>query len=109
DIVLSPLETKRLDETARHLGVTLATVIHAAWGLLLHRATGLADVVFGSVASGRGAEVPHIDKMAGLIVVTQPLRSRPSGEATLHSWLRLLQLQMAEMREHEHTPLALIQ
>jgi hypothetical protein len=109
DITLSVAETKALDETTRRLGVTLATVIHAAWGLLLHRATGLADVVFGSVASGRGADVPHIDKMAGLVVVTQPLRSRPSGEATLGSWLRLLQLQMAQMREHEHTPLALIQ
>jgi len=31
------------------------------------------------------------------------------GDATFSSWLRLLQLQMAEIREFEQTPLALIQ
>ncbi|HEU5297782.1 MAG TPA: amino acid adenylation domain-containing protein [Burkholderiaceae bacterium] len=109
DIVLSPADTQRLEHSARHAGVTLATVIHGAWALLVHRATGLADVVVGSVASGRGCDVPGIDTLAGLVVVTQPLRSRPSSDSTVVAWLRLLQMQMAEMREHEHTPLAQIQ
>jgi amino acid adenylation domain-containing protein len=109
DVTLSPAETRQIDDGARHLGVTLASVIHAAWALLLHRATGMADVIIGSVASGRSCNVAGIDRMAGLVVVTQPLRSRPSGDATVGSWLRLLQLQMAEMRQHEHTSLALIQ
>jgi hypothetical protein len=109
DVALPPEETAALESAARHAGVTVATLIHAAWALLLHRATGLPDVVFGSVASGRSAPVPHIDTMPGLVVATQPLRSRPSGDVTANAWLRLLQLQMAEMRAHEHTPLALIQ
>ena len=83
--------------------------IHAAWALLLHRATGFPDVLFGSVASGRSCDVANIDRMPGLVVATQPLRSRPGADSTVGAWLRLLQLQMAEMREHEHTPLALIQ
>lgn len=109
DVVLSPANTERIEQSARHAGVTLATAIHGAWALLIHRATGLADVLIGSVASGRACDVPGIDALAGLVVVTQPLRSRPSGDSTLVAWLRLLQIQMAEMREYEHTPLAQIQ
>jgi amino acid adenylation domain-containing protein len=109
DVVLSDSDTQRLDAVARQVGVTPATMIHGAWALLLHRATALPDVVLGSVASGRGCDVPHIASLPGLVVVTQPLRSRPAADSTVTAWLRLLQLQMAAMREHEHTPLAQIQ
>jgi len=44
-----------------------------------------------------------------VVVVTQPLRTRRVSDTTAAAWLRLLQLQMAEIREFEHTPLALIQ
>jgi hypothetical protein len=106
DIVMSRDEVNRLDRTARRQGLTLATMIHGAWGLLLHKATQSRDVAFGSVASGRYCDVDGIDRVVGLVVVTQPVRSRPSSDSTVGSWLRLLQRQMADTREHEHTPLA---
>jgi len=80
-----------------------------AWALLLHRFTDSADAIVGTIASGRQCGLHGIDTIRGLVVVTQPLRTRLVADATILSWLRLLQLQMAEMREYEHTPLALIQ
>src|SRR5207302_6826073 len=65
--------------------------------------------VFGSVASGRQCEFAGVESIRGVVVVTQPMRTRLMGDATFSSWLRLLQLQMAEIREFEQTPLALIQ
>jgi non-ribosomal peptide synthetase component F len=77
--------------------------------MLMHERTGADDVVFGSVSSGRQSGVPHADTLRGVLVNTQPLRSRAIPDTTVSSWLRSLQLTMAEMREHDHTPLGLIQ
>jgi hypothetical protein len=109
EILLTQAETSRLDDVARRNKLTLSTIIHGAWGILLHRRTASEDVVFGSVASGRQCEFPQVESVRGVVVVTQPMRTRLMGDATLASWLRLLQLQMAEIREFEQTPLALIQ
>src|SRR6185369_1044720 len=42
-------------------GVTVSTVICAAWGVLLARLTGTTDVTFGSTVSGRGGDLPGLD------------------------------------------------
>ncbi len=102
-------EMHALDHVARRHGLTLSTVLHGAWALLLHRRTGSDDVMFGSIASGRQCAMAGIESVHGLVAVTQPLRTRVPPDAAITTWLRLLQLQMAEMREHEHTPLAMIQ
>jgi amino acid adenylation domain-containing protein len=109
DIVLSHTETHRLNDLARRNKVTLSTIVHGAWSVLLHRHTGSTDVVFGSVASGRQCGFPDVESIRGVVVVTQPIRTRLMGDVPFSSWLRLLQLQMAEVREFEQTPLALIQ
>lgn len=106
---LTPAQMQPLEQLARRHGLTLSTVLHGAWALLLHRHTQSRDVMFGSIASGRQCAMAGVESVAGLVAVTQPLRTRVPPEATVTAWLRLLQLQMAEMREHEHTPLALIQ
>ncbi len=106
---LTDAQRQALDRVARRNGLTISTLLHGAWALLLHRETGAGDVVFGSVASGRQGDLSGIDSIIGLVAVTQPLRTRVTPEATVVSWLRLVQLQMAEMREHERAPLASIQ
>jgi amino acid adenylation domain-containing protein len=109
EILLTEAETSRLEDVARRNKLTLSTIIHGAWGLLLQRRTASTDVVFGSVASGRQCGLPDVESIRGVLVVTQPLRTRLVVDATVSSWLRLLQLQMADIREFEQTPLALIQ
>src|SRR5262245_35581409 len=47
--------------------------------------------------------------MVGLLINTLPVRVAVDPNATLHSWLRELQTQQAEMREYDYSPLVDVQ
>ncbi|MDP0398344.1 non-ribosomal peptide synthetase [Tsukamurella strandjordii] len=70
--------TRGIDALTRTRGVTLTSVLHAAWGVLLGRLTGRRDVVFGCPVSGRSVEVPDVGTMIGQlgesIAIRVPLR-----------------------------------
>ncbi|HEV2148047.1 MAG TPA: condensation domain-containing protein, partial [Longimicrobiaceae bacterium] len=86
----------------RRAGLTPGTVVHGAWALLLARCAGTDGVVFGSVASGRPAELEGADRMVGLFINTLPVRLRvPEGER-VEAWLRGVQASQARSREWEH-------
>ena len=107
--VLADELATRLHNFTRFEHLTLSTIIHGAWGLLLHRESSCNDVVFGSVTSGRQCNFAAVESVRGVVVVTQPLRTHLAPKVTISEWLRLLQLQMAEVREFEQTSLDLIQ
>ena len=108
DLELAPPTRAALAAAAARSGVTLGTLLQAAWALLITRHTGCTDVVFGVVGSGRELPVAGIDEVIGLFVVTQPLRvdtreTRREG-ANLPQWLSALQQQAALARQHEAVP-----
>jgi amino acid adenylation domain-containing protein len=88
--------------------LTQATVLAGAWALLVSRYTGCADVTFGLTTSGRPAEVPGVDTIVGLFLNTIPARVRIDGRQPVAAWLAELQATLAESREHDHAPLAVI-
>ncbi|GAA4974011.1 amino acid adenylation domain-containing protein [Pseudonocardia tropica] len=98
-----------LDRLGRDLGVTTSTIVQAAWGLLLARATGRTDVVFGGASSGRDPELAGVDRMVGLFVVTVPVRIRLDPAESGRALLRRVQAEQAALREHQQLPLAEIQ
>ncbi|KAK0634416.1 hypothetical protein B0T17DRAFT_586252 [Bombardia bombarda] len=51
---------RSVDISARSRDVTVATLPSATWALTLARHLGIADVVFGEVASGRSVDVPGV-------------------------------------------------
>ncbi|MBL8349615.1 MAG: amino acid adenylation domain-containing protein [Burkholderiaceae bacterium] len=95
---------------ARGHGVTVATLLQAAWAVLLSRHSGDGRPVFGVATSGRDLDLPGIDAMVGLFVTTLPLRidTRHDGSQTLGSWLAEVQRRAAAIREHEAVPLTQI-
>src|SRR6185436_10639080 len=106
---LTAAETAALQDFARRHDLTVYTLLQAAWGLLLSRAGGAADVVFGAVTSGRPADLPGAERMVGMFINTLPVRLRIDGGAALLPWLRELQAAQVEQRQHEHAPLAQVQ
>lgn len=93
-------------ETAAALGrwtrqhhVTLETLAHGAWAILLSRYSVTADVLFGTTLSQQyGASAPVV----GLCSATVPLRVETPSSAVLWPWLRQLQTQLLEVRQHRY-------
>ncbi|MER5264568.1 amino acid adenylation domain-containing protein [Actinosynnema sp. NPDC002837] len=98
-----------LSGQARRRGLTLSTVLHGAWGLLLGGLTGRADVVYGTTVAGRPAEVPGIENAVGLFINTVPVRQRWRGADSLATTFQHLQSEQARLLDHQHLGLAEIQ
>jgi amino acid adenylation domain-containing protein/non-ribosomal peptide synthase protein (TIGR01720 family) len=108
-IALPASSTERLAGLARRHQLTLNTVLQAAWALLLARYSGDTDVVFGTVVSGRPAEVAGIETMMGLFINTLPIRVGVDSEHRLLDWMGEIQEQHIELRQYEHSPLVQVQ
>lgn len=101
--------TKKLQGFARQNRLTMFTLVQGAWALLLSRYSGADDIVFGATVSVRPHELPDIESAAGLFINTIPVRARLNSDTDLLSWLKELQLDAVEAREHQHASLADIQ
>ncbi|WP_010503429.1 non-ribosomal peptide synthetase, partial [Paenibacillus elgii] len=101
--------TGRMKRVAREYHVTIHTLLQTAWGIVLQTYNGNKDVVFGSVVSGRPAEIPGIDKMIGLFINTIPVRIRREANATFAEVMRWNQEQALASRAYDTYPLYDIQ
>lgn len=101
--------TAALRRLAAEQKLTQSTFVQAAWALLLSQASGLPDVVFGATVSGRPASLAGVESMVGPFINNLPVRVACPPDDELLSWLRQLQSQLAEMRQHEHSPPTQIQ
>nr|WP_245554182.1 non-ribosomal peptide synthetase [Nocardia takedensis] len=101
--------TRRLTKHCAELGITVNTLVQAAWGILLGRLTGRADVVFGATVSGRPAELSGVESMVGLFINTLPVRVRIDDGSNIGSQLQRLQRDQADLLDHHYVGLADIQ
>src|SRR5712691_7572210 len=106
---LSEPMTAALTRQARTQGLTLNTVIQAAWGILLGRLTGRDDVVFGVTVAGRPPEIAGIESMVGLFINTLPLRIKLPASKPLFELLKEVQDGQSSLMAHQHLGLAEIQ
>jgi amino acid adenylation domain-containing protein len=106
---LSSEDTSALRQFAREQKLTMNTLVQGAWSLLLSRYSGEREVLFGATVAGRPADLAGVDRMVGLFINTLPVRIEVDPQATLLSWLRTLQDNLAEQRQYEHSSLIDIQ
>ncbi|GAA2973387.1 non-ribosomal peptide synthetase [Actinokineospora diospyrosa] len=95
-----------LSQVARECGVTLNTLVQAAWGLTVARGLGRQDVVFGATVSGRPADLPGVESMIGLFINTLPVRVRLDPAETVAALLTRVQAEQAALLDHQHVGLA---
>ncbi|WOB49453.1 amino acid adenylation domain-containing protein [Xanthomonas hydrangeae] len=106
-MVLDAALVARLRQAAQRLGVSLASVCHLAWALVVARTSGCTDAVFGSVLFGRmgqtaaGALGPFINTLPLRIALAEPI----GAEAAV----RRTHADLAALLRHEHASLALAQ
>ncbi|MFJ5305072.1 non-ribosomal peptide synthase/polyketide synthase [Streptomyces sp. NPDC088350] len=108
-VELDPDRTAELEAFARRQGVTVNTLVQAAWGVLLGRLTGRDDVVFGATVAGRSPELDRAESMIGLFINTVPVRVRIRPEESTAALLERLQDEQSRLIAHQHLGLADIQ
>ncbi|MBT8401506.1 MAG: amino acid adenylation domain-containing protein [Rhodothermia bacterium] len=98
-----------LRTVARSSRITLGSVFHAAWAVLLSRYCDKDDLVFGSTFSGRPADLPGVESMVGLLIHTLPVRLQTPESMRISDFLSRTHAALIEMSEHEFVSLAEIQ
>ncbi len=105
ELLLSEAATGGLTEVARRHRVTLNTVTHAAWALVMSRYGGASRVQYGATVSLRPVELAGVEHLVGPLVNTLPVRVDVAAEAALSDFLVYVQQELLEIRSHERTPL----
>ncbi|TLD06610.1 uncharacterized protein PgNI_08015 [Pyricularia grisea] len=88
--------------------IVRATVLRAAWALVLARYSNTGDICFGTTVSGRQGSVRGIANICGPVLATVPVRIRLDREATVLSFLSDVQKQAQDMVPYEQTGLQTI-
>ncbi|WP_280391136.1 non-ribosomal peptide synthetase [Nocardia wallacei] len=99
---LDPGATAALTATAADLGVTVNTMVQAAWAVLVGRRCDRTDVVFGATVSGRPAELPGVESIVGLCINTVPVRVRFDPGLPMATLVCAVQAEQADLIEHHH-------
>ncbi len=100
---------RALTTVARGRGLTLGTVLHGAWGLVVGRLTGARDVVVGSTVSGRDGALDGIADAVGLFINTVPQRVRWAPGESGAEVLARLQDARTRLLDHDGVRLADLQ
>ncbi len=112
EVRLSEADTTRLRAFVGEHGVTMNTLIQAAWALVLGAFSGQDDVVFGNTRACRRSAFDGDgsgDGVVGALINTVPVRIRIGPEMRVVEWLRQLREQHLAVRPFELTPLVQIQ
>ncbi|MFJ3102349.1 amino acid adenylation domain-containing protein [Streptomyces sp. NPDC086835] len=108
-VELDPTLTSSVTAVARARGLTLGTVVQGTWALTLARSLGRDDVVFGTMVSGRPADLPGVESMVGVFVNTVPVRAALSPAEPFAEALARLQEEQSALVSHQHLGLAEVQ
>jgi amino acid adenylation domain-containing protein len=98
------MKLSRTDDLA---GITLASMIRAAWGILIGSHSESDDVVFGTIVSGRNAPIANADQLFGPGIAAVPVRVKfPENDTlTIRDFIGEVQAQSAKMISFEQAGL----
>ncbi|WP_338705951.1 amino acid adenylation domain-containing protein [Bacillus altitudinis] len=106
---MSKEETAALSELALQQNATLSSALQSVWSILLSRYQRSNDVLFGTVVSGRPADLAGVDRMVGLFINVIPRRIQLTGQMTFRSLLSETQQQSLAAEPHQYIPIYDIQ
>jgi amino acid adenylation domain-containing protein len=100
------VDGRRLADGTTRLGVTVSTVLQAAWALVTRSRFGARHPVIGVTHSGRPHEVDHIERLVGMLINTIPRRIEIDDELQVSEWLSGLQRSGIEWAHHHPSSLS---
>ncbi|MEB2282950.1 amino acid adenylation domain-containing protein, partial [Lysinibacillus xylanilyticus] len=108
-LILSKSLTGELEAIAKQYGVTVNTIFQSIWGIFLRKLNQTDDILFGTVVSGRTADIAKIETMVGLFINTIPLRLTINKELSFKDLVQKVQHEILEAEEYSYYPLASMQ
>lgn len=105
---LSSSLARKIRAESRRLGMSPATLFHAAWALVVSRTSGRDSVVFGTVLLGQIQGGAGGQDTLGVFINTLPLRIDLHG-VTVLELVRRTHSELGELLNHGHASLALAQ
>ncbi|OJJ42729.1 hypothetical protein ASPZODRAFT_162131 [Penicilliopsis zonata CBS 506.65] len=103
-VSVSALETAARDRFA----VTPATLLYAAWGLLVSRYSNTDRAVLGAVLSGRSLPIPGVENMVGPLINTLPLAVDTRETQSTSGFVRSVFRRLCDIVEFQWSPVALL-
>ncbi|ODA81663.1 hypothetical protein RJ55_00165 [Drechmeria coniospora] len=89
-------------------GLTMSTIVQAAWAIMIGRYSKTDDVLFGATISGRNASVGCIENMDGPTLATVPIRLKLAAETRATDFLHKVQDYLTGLIPYEQTGLKAI-
>ncbi|KAI9709501.1 MAG: NRPS [Bogoriella megaspora] len=81
--------------------ITAATILKAAWALVLAQSSASSDVVFGVIVNGRNAAIPGLAQAVGPCLNINPVRAKVKPGSTALDLLQTIQGQQVANMPHE--------
>lgn len=94
--------TKKIRALSKKFKATQNCVVQATWGAMLHHIFGVDDVMFGSITSGRSAEVKNVNMITGGMVNALPVRAKSVGDGKFIDMVKDVQMQFANSMKYCH-------
>ena len=101
-LTFSPEENRVISKLQARYGATLNSIVQAAWAVMLQKIYHTRDVVFGSITSGRSANVKDSSLITGGFVNAFPVRVQAGREETFAEVVKRVQLQILQSQEKAH-------
>ncbi|KAJ0344785.1 hypothetical protein COL154_013990, partial [Colletotrichum chrysophilum] len=108
------VQRTRTDSTVEHRctvphltgsGITLSSLVRAAWALVAYHHSDSSDVVFGATVWGRNASVAGVEDMVGPTIATVPVLVRIEPGQAVSAYLSGVQDLATTMMPYEQTGL----
>ncbi|MDB5084039.1 MAG: lchAC1, partial [Bacilli bacterium] len=106
---LTQEQTRTFSKLAGAHGVTLSTALQAVWAVLLSRYQRVNDLIFGTVVSGRPAEISGVEHMVGLFINVVPKRVQLNQDYSFTQFMIDVQRQSLLSEDHQYLPIYDIQ
>jgi amino acid adenylation domain-containing protein/non-ribosomal peptide synthase protein (TIGR01720 family) len=99
-----------LEKFASKNQITLSTLIHSCWGLLLGVFTRKNKVIFGTAVSGRPISILNgVESAIGMFINTLPIVVELKPQTNITAWLQTIHAQILYLLENQNTSLMGIQ
>ncbi|OTB04087.1 hypothetical protein M426DRAFT_262558 [Hypoxylon sp. CI-4A] len=87
----------------KSIGVTVASLYYAAWGLVLSKYTGSDHICFGAVLSGRSLPFDEMQSVVGPTINTLPLNVSLGTCSTLMQYIHLVFSSLLDLNSFQWT------